>query len=114
MAGSLGVCTDVPSGQDPLGQCADNGAATCAGDGTCDGKGACRLSQSGTTCIPPTSSGTTATLAGRCDGAGKCTAGAPVVCGAADACHEAGVCNPATGACSEPAALESATSSALG
>ena len=30
---------NVPDGQDPLGQCADETAATCGSDGMCDGKG---------------------------------------------------------------------------
>jgi len=78
--GSMGTCTNVPTGQDPLGQCADQGAATCGTDGMCDGKGACRLYASGTQCVQPACSGTTSTLAGRCDGAGACTPGMQVPC----------------------------------
>jgi TolB protein len=36
--------------------------------------------------------------------AGACTGADPVVCVASDQCHEAGTCNPASGACSDPAA----------
>ena len=42
LAGSLGVCSSVPAGQDPLNQCADQGVATCGTDGSCNGSGACR------------------------------------------------------------------------
>jgi TolB protein len=35
---------------------------------------------------------------------GVCTGANPVVCSASDQCHEAGTCDPATGACSDPAA----------
>jgi len=35
---------------------------------------------------------------------GACTGANPVVCSASDQCHEAGVCDPASGACSDPAA----------
>jgi TolB protein len=36
--------------------------------------------------------------------AGSCTGADPVVCSARDQCHEAGTCDPASGACSDPAA----------
>ena len=36
--------------------------------------------------------------------AGACTGADPVVCLASDQCHEAGTCDPASGACSDPAA----------
>ena len=50
IAGSEGECIDVPSGADPLSQCADEGAMTCGSDGTCDGAGACRAYSGATTC----------------------------------------------------------------
>jgi len=88
---SVGTCTNVPDGSDPLGQCADQTAATCGTDGSCDGKGACRLYASGTTCIQPTCSGVTATLPGRCNGTGTCTPGMqqgcdPYACGTTGSC----------------------------
>jgi Cellulose binding domain len=90
--GSAGLCTAVPAGQDPLGQCADSGAATCGTDGFCDGNGACRSYLAGTVCVPPTCSGSTATLAGRCNGTGACLAGSqqpcdPYACGANGQCQ---------------------------
>src|SRR5439155_11363368 len=36
--------------------------------------------------------------------AGACTGAEPVVCSASDQCHVAGTCDPASGACSDPAA----------
>jgi hypothetical protein len=92
--GSVGTCTNVPDGSDPLGQCADQGATTCGSDGACDGKAACRLYASGTQCIPPACTGGTATLPGRCDGMGMCARGTqqpcePYACGTSGACRTA-------------------------
>ena len=41
---------------------------------------------------------------GRVVVAGACVGASPVVCVASDQCHVAGTCDPATGACSNPAA----------
>ena len=49
LAGSLGTCTNVPTGQDPLNQCTDQGVDSCGNDGSCDGAGGCRRYASGTT-----------------------------------------------------------------
>ena len=38
--------------------------------------------------------------------AGSCTGTNPVACAASDQCHVAGTCDPATGACSDPAAAD--------
>src|SRR4029077_14310066 len=43
IAGSEGQSIDVPSGTDPLDQCADQGESSCGTDGPCDGAGACHL-----------------------------------------------------------------------
>ena len=51
LAGTMGTCTSVPAGQDPLNQCTDQGVATCGTDGSCNGSGACRKYASGTTCV---------------------------------------------------------------
>src|SRR5262249_46379863 len=37
---------------------------------------------------------------------GTCQPGTPVVCTALDQCHVAGTCDPATGICSDPAAVD--------
>ena len=74
LAGTLGTCTNVAAGQDPLNQCTDAGAASCGNDGTCNGAGACRLYVTGTQCAAPTCSGSTATPARTCNGSGTCQA----------------------------------------
>jgi len=91
---SVGTCTNVPDGSDPLGQCADQGATTCGSDGMCDGKAACRRYASGTQCLAPTCTGMTATLPGRCDGMGTCARGTqqscdPYTCGTTGTCKTA-------------------------
>jgi hypothetical protein len=62
----------VAAGQDPLNQCTDAGAASCGNDGTCNGAGACRLYVTGTQCVAPTCTGSTATPARTCNGSGTC------------------------------------------
>jgi len=89
--GSAGVCTNVPAGQDPLGQCADNGTTSCGTDGFCDGNGACQSYSSTTSCGMDSCAGGTETPAARCDGVGDCVSGtptgcAPYVCGAGGDC----------------------------
>ena len=82
LAGTVGTCSSVPAGQDPLGQCADQGTASCGTDGFCDGSGGCRLQAIGTTCVASTCAGTTFTPARTCDGAGTCRTTGPTNCGA--------------------------------
>jgi Cellulose binding domain len=79
-AATAGTCTNVPTGQDPLNQCADAGAATCGTNGSCDGAGKCQLYGSGTVCLAQSCTGSTVTAASRCDGAGKCVAGSNSTC----------------------------------
>jgi len=80
IAGSEGECIDVPSGDDPLSQCTDEGAMTCGSDGSCDGAGACRLYSGATTCAAATCAVSTATPARTCNGAGICLMALPVSC----------------------------------
>src|SRR5262249_7303431 len=61
LAGTLGACTNVAAGADPLNQCTDAGAASCGQDGTCNGAGACRLYVTGTPCVAASCSGSTFT-----------------------------------------------------
>ena len=91
--GSEGVCTAVPAGTDPLGQCADSGRTTCGTDGFCDGRGACELYSRITVCKDATcpTGGSTGTSAGHCDGAGTCVLGGAVSCNAY-MCGAAGSC----------------------
>ena len=91
LGGTLGTCTSVPAGQDPLGQCADQGAASCGTDGFCNGSGACRLQATGTTCAASTCSGTTFTPARTCNGTGTCQTSTPTTCGAY-ICGAGGAC----------------------
>jgi hypothetical protein len=69
LMGTAGQCRAVPAGQDPLMQCADQGAASCGFDGFCNGSGACRLQASGTVCRMST---------GVCDPAETCNGMTPM------------------------------------
>ncbi len=114
LAASAGTCTNVPAGQDPLAQCTDAGAASCATDGSCDGAGKCRLYAAGTTCAAATCSGSTATAARTCDGAGTCATATPSSC-APFACDTAGTacgttCTTNAG-CASPSACNTTTMS---
>jgi len=82
IAGNVGTCTSVPSGQDPLNQCADQGAPTCGTDGTCNGGGACRKYGAGTTCIAATCTGSTLTPTSTCNSSNACVTPANQSCGA--------------------------------
>jgi len=77
----------------------DDGNACTSGDkcddGVCEGNNA----PDGTAC----SDGDACTQTDSCL-SGACTGANPVVCSASDQCHEAGTCDPASGACSDPAA----------
>jgi hypothetical protein len=72
LTGTLGTCTNITAGTDPLNACADGTAATCGTDGTCDGSGKCRLYALGTVCAAQSCSGSTFTPARTCDGTGVC------------------------------------------
>jgi hypothetical protein len=82
LAGSLGRCTSVATGQpDPAAVCTDQGAASCGTDGKCQ-SGACQKYQQGTACGSascPMPDGSF-TGGGTCDGAGSCKTPAPVSC----------------------------------
>ena len=82
-------------GTDPRNECDDQGIASCGSDGVCDGAGACRRYPAGVICKQPSCTGSTMTLAYRCDGAGAClpTSGQPCdpfVCGASCGCGSKG------------------------
>jgi hypothetical protein len=71
----------VAAGQDPLNQCADQGAASCGTDGACNGMGACRLYAAGTQgCGPAACAGGVESAARTCDGAGACRQAVPKAC----------------------------------
>ncbi|MCA9517916.1 MAG: choice-of-anchor A family protein [Myxococcales bacterium] len=98
------VCTDTSCSPQtgcayaPV-DCSDGNGCT---DDLCDPTGGCMNPPSllGTAC----SDEDACTLTDQCDGEGACVGVNDVVCEAADACHVAGTCDPATGACSSPAA----------
>ena len=71
--------------------------------GTCDpGTGACSNPPlSGTSC----NDGNACTSGETCQN-GSCTGGTQKACTAIDQCHQAGTCDPASGNCSNPAALD--------
>jgi hypothetical protein len=50
--GDDGHCGPIAAGTDPEDECADDGIATCAGNGLCDGAGACQQYPSRTGCAP--------------------------------------------------------------
>jgi hypothetical protein len=86
MSGSLGTCSNVPSGQDADKDCAASAPSSCGTDGFRDGSGGCRLHAAGTPCNSASCSANVATLADTCDGAGTCVdngtiACSPYVCG---------------------------------
>jgi hypothetical protein len=78
---SLGLCSLVPSGQDPRLACPDDrqapGGNPCGRDGTCDGTGACRLYAQGIECEAQGCTGVVQTNAKQCDGFGNCVAPTP-------------------------------------
>ena len=80
-------------------QACDDGNA-CTSVDVCD-RGVCqgRNRRNGTVC----SDGNACTQSDTCQ-SGACTGADPVTCSPSDQCHVTGACNPATGACSNPAA----------
>ncbi|HEY3353761.1 MAG TPA: putative metal-binding motif-containing protein [Polyangia bacterium] len=112
-----GQCGNVPVGQDPNGQCPDEGVAGCGRNGACDGAGACQLYATGTacaTCKTCDGAGHCGNVAagddpnsqctdeggcghdGACDGSGACRYyGASVRCGTCRTCNGAGACSGA-------------------
>ena len=81
LTGSVGTCTSVPAGQDPLNQCTDSGVAMCGTDGACNGSGACRRYASGVTCVPASCPNTANVQPGStCNTSGTCVTPATVPC----------------------------------
>ena len=73
VGGSVGTCTNVPSGvADPKAMCAVTPATGCGTDGTCNGSGGCRNHPSGTPCRDASCTNGVATLAASCNGSGSC------------------------------------------
>ena len=70
--GLLGVCSAVPEGYDPRGDCPIDSESTCGRSGVCSGLRSCGLYPEGTVCSQPECVGETLIEAGECDGAGEC------------------------------------------
>jgi hypothetical protein len=77
VSGKPGICSPIPSGQDPQNECPAEAFTTCGRAGGCNGAGSCRLVASGVMCQPQSCSGSTSTSARTCNGLGVCQA--PVV-----------------------------------
>ncbi|HEY0706885.1 MAG TPA: hypothetical protein VGG33_08815 [Polyangia bacterium] len=82
LPGALGNCAAIPDGQDPANECQAQAASTCGRVGECNGARACRLFSNTTICSTASCTGSTATAAGKCDGAGTCIVPAGTSCGA--------------------------------
>ena len=80
LSGTLGTCSAVPAGQDPLSQCTASDVSTCGTDGYCNGSGACRLYAAGTPCVAATCTGNTLTPTATCNGTGTCNTPANLNC----------------------------------
>jgi hypothetical protein len=81
LSGTMGACTNVPSGSpDPAQTCMDK-PGTCNTNGKC-AAGACQLYAQGTPCAAAScpSTGLTLTPASACDGAGVCVTPPPSSC----------------------------------
>jgi hypothetical protein len=82
LTGTLGACTNVPSGApDPAGLCQDAGAASCGTNGMCQA-GGCQKYPKATLCKPSTCPATTTnfTAGSTCDGNGACVTPAASSC----------------------------------
>ncbi len=76
-----GKCSLVGAGSaDPSGICKDNGPSLCGTDGKCDGTGRCRRYAVGTVCGSGSCTGSTRTIAPKCDSTGRCVSGPQVSC----------------------------------
>ncbi|HET6284111.1 MAG TPA: PA14 domain-containing protein [Polyangia bacterium] len=95
LAGSVGTCTPIPTGQDPLNQCTAAAPMSCGLDGSCNGAGACRFFVNTTVCSAATCTGSTRTPPGTCDGAGACRM--PTVSCGNYGCGTAGACRTTCG-----------------
>jgi len=70
--GEDGVCSPIPSGDDPNEDCDPIDPSTCGTSGTCDGAGQCAVYVEGTECALPTCFDSAVTLS-VCNGNGTCT-----------------------------------------
>lgn len=104
---SAGECVGGPD------VCTCQSNADCADDNPCTDDSCENPGTSAATCVhvdntAPCDDGNACTRNDACQG-GVCTGSDPVACTPSDQCHVAGTCNPATGACSNPAAQDGTT-----
>ena len=100
------ACTQSDSCQ--AGICTGTNPVACAASDQCHVAGTCDPA-TGACSDPAAADGTACNDTDACTRSDSCQLGAcmgadAVVCVASDQCHEAGTCNPASGACSDPAA----------
>jgi hypothetical protein len=81
LAGTPGICSPVPSGADPAGECPAQPSSPCGHVGGCNGSGACRERAAGTSCGAGTCTAAVETTAPTCNGVGTCSPGATRSCG---------------------------------
>lgn len=75
-----GACTTATSGTDPKNECTQQPTSTCQQDGECNGSGACRLWASATVCVGQYCTGSTLYPADLCNGTGTCVDGGSTGC----------------------------------
>jgi hypothetical protein len=102
------ACTQADTCQ--AGACVGGDPVVCAALDQCHTVGACDPA-TGACSEPAVADGSACDDGDACTQADTCQAGAcvgadRVVCAALDQCHAAGVCDPATGACSDPLAVD--------
>jgi len=85
-----GACTAVLEGNDPLSDCAQQSAESCAQDGECDGAAACRFWPVGTLCSLQSCVVSTLHPVDECDGNGACVDSGTTACEPYK-CDDAGV-----------------------
>jgi hypothetical protein len=87
-----GICGNVANGQDPNGECADEGG--CGHDGYCNGSGACRYYSGNScgTCKSCNGSGSCTNVTAGQDPNNECATQAASTCGTTGVCDGGGAC----------------------
>ncbi len=94
LTGTEGVCTPIPSGDDPEDECATEAATTCGKTGVCSGTASCQLFSAGTECAARSCDGVAmSNRPDTCDGMGLCSDAGK------ENCTRAFTCDASTGQC---------------